>query len=236
MTTTTLESTHREPHKSHRAAWLRAAVLGADDGIVSTASLTLGVAAAHSSPSAVLTAGLAGLIAGALSMAAGEYVSVSSQRDAERADLAIEAAELERFPEAELKELTQIYVGRGLAPDLAHQVAVQLHAHDALASHARDELGIDHESLSNPWLAAVSSAASFALGALLPLVAALIWRGPATSWFIAAIALVALAILGAAGAFVGGGHQWRAAFRVLLGGGLAMLITTLIGHLVGAAV
>jgi len=224
-----------EGHKSHRAAWLRASVLGADDGIVSTASLILGVAAANASTQTILTAGVAGLIAGALSMAAGEYVSVSSQRDSERSDLRIEAGELKAFPEEELHELEDIYMRRGLTPDLAHQVAVQLHEHDALAAHARDELGIDHESLAKPFQAAISSAASFACGALLPLLAAIIWHGAAGSWAIVITALVALCISGGIGAFIGGGSRWRAALRVLVGGGLAMLITSIVGRLVGTA-
>jgi len=224
-----------EGHKSHRAAWLRASVLGADDGIVSTASLMLGVAAANASTQAILTAGIAGLIAGALSMAAGEYVSVSSQRDSEKSDLRIEAGELAAFPNEELHELEDIYMRRGLTPGLARQVAVQLHKHDALAAHARDELGIDHESLAKPLQAAVSSAGSFACGALLPLMAAIVWRGSASSWAIVITALLALSISGSVGAFIGGGNRWRAGLRVLVGGGLAMLITSIIGHFVGAA-
>lgn len=224
----------REDHKSHRAGWLRAAVLGADDGIVSTASLMLGVAGAHASKPAILTAGLAGLIAGALSMAVGEYVSVGSQRDSENADLVIEARELEAFADEELEELKQIYVDRGLTPELAHQVATQLHERDALGAHARDELGIDHEDLSNPTQAAVSSALSFASGAALPVIAAIIFSGAASSWAIVVTALGALAILGALGAVVGGGHKTRAALRVLIGGAAAMLVTYLVGHLVGA--
>jgi VIT1/CCC1 family predicted Fe2+/Mn2+ transporter len=222
-----------EGHKSHRAAWLRASVLGADDGIVSTASLMLGVAAANASKQSILTAGIAGLIAGALSMAAGEYVSVSSQRDSERADLHMEAHELAAFPEEELHELEDIYIRRGLTPGLARQVATQLHEHDALAAHARDELGIDHASLAKPLQAAVSSAASFACGAFLPLLAAIIWSGSASTWAIVATALVGLSISGSVGAFIGGGNRWRAGLRVLAGGGLAMLITSIVGHLVG---
>lgn len=227
---------HQKGHKSHRAAWLRAAVLGADDGIVSTASLMLGVAAAHSSRQAVLTAGLAGLIAGALSMAAGEYVSVSSQRDSERADLVLEDYELRTYAKEELQELTNIYIDRGLDAALALQVAQQLHDHDALAAHARDELGIDHESLAKPFQAAFSSAASFTAGALLPLLAALIFHDTLASWAIAIVSITALATLGATGAVVGGGSRSRAALRVFVGGGLAMLVTTLIGRLIGAAV
>ena len=224
-----------EGHKSHRAGWLRAAVLGADDGIVSTASLMLGVAAASSSRQAVFTAGIAGLIAGALSMAAGEYVSVSSQRDSERADLHLEAGELKAFPKEELHELADIYMRRGLTPALAQRVAEQLHAYDALAAHARDELGIDGDDLARPLQAAVSSAASFAIGAALPLLAALPFHGATANWSIVLVALVALWFSGAAGAHIGGGSRVRAAARVFMGGGLAMLVTSLIGKLVGAA-
>lgn len=224
-----------EGHKSHRAAWLRAAVLGANDGIVSTASLMLGVAAASASKQAILTAGVAGLIAGAMSMAAGEYVSVSSQRDSERADLKLEASELADNPKEELHELQDIYVQRGLQPELALQVAQQLHEHDALAAHARDELGIDHDDLAKPLQAAVSSAVSFTVGAILPVLAAIIWTGAASSWAIVIVSLLALAVSGSIGAFIGGGHRIRAALRVLVGGGLAMLITALVGHLVGTS-
>ena len=224
-----------EGHKSHRAAWLRAAVLGADDGIVSTASLMLGVAAAQSSKQAVLTAGVAGLIAGALSMAAGEYVSVSSQRDAERADLHMERRELAENPDAEEHELADIYIRRGLEPKLAMQVARQLHARDALAAHARDELGIDHETLANPLQAAVSSAGSFTAGGLIPVVMGVVFSGAAAAWAIALTAAVALAASGAGGAYIGGGSKVRAGLRVLTGGGLAMALTALVGHFVGAA-
>lgn len=239
MTTSDIHANHPVPrhegHKSHRAAWLRAAVLGADDGIVSTASLMLGVAAAHASQNTILTAGIAGLIAGALSMAAGEFVSVSSQRDSERADLRMEASELASFPKEELHELMDIYIRRGLAPELAQQVAQQLHTHDALAAHARDELGIDHTSLAKPSQAAVSSAISFACGAVLPLLAALPWHGTTGAWAIVVVSLAALGASGGIGAHIGGGARWRAALRVFVGGGLAMLITSIIGHFVGAA-
>jgi len=222
-----------EGHKSHRAAWLRASVLGADDGIVSTASLMLGVAATSASKQAVLTAGIAGLIAGAMSMAAGEYVSVSSQRDSERADLHMEAGELKAFPKEELHELKDIYIQRGLTPDLAQQVAVQLHKHDALAAHARDELGIDQQSLAKPLQAASSSAISFACGGALPLLAAIAWSGTANSWAIVVTALASLSISGGIGARIGGGNKWRAGLRVLGGGGLAMLITSVVGRVIG---
>lgn len=229
-----IQSPHpEEMHRSHRAPWLRAAVLGVNDGIVSTSSLMLGVLAATPSPKAILTAGIAGLCAGALSMAVGEYVSVSSQRDSERADIEIERRSLEANPEAELAELQQIYVDRGLTADLAAQVAQQLHDHDAVKAHVRDELGIDHEDLSNPLQAAFASAAMFSAGALVPILAALItWEGK-RAWLIVGFSLFALAISGGIGAYVGGGHKVRAALRVLLGGGFAMAITAFIGSLVG---
>ncbi|MGF7228528.1 MAG: VIT1/CCC1 transporter family protein [Candidatus Saccharibacteria bacterium] len=222
-----------EAHKSHRAAWLRAAVLGVDDGIVSTSSLMLGVLAAASSHSAILTAGVAGLAAGALSMAVGEYVSVSSQRDSEKADIAIEERSLKNNPREELAELAAIYEGRGLDADLAQKVAVQLHAHDAVAAHARDELGIDHEALANPVQAALASAVAFSIGAVVPIVAAVATHGHASAWAIVIASLAALGISGAIGAFIGGGHKVMAAARVFFGGGAAMAITALIGHLVG---
>ena len=223
-----------ELHKSHRAAWLRAAVLGVNDGTVSTASLMLGVATASTSQTAVLTAGIAGLAAGALSMAVGEYVSVSSQRDSERADIAIEVRSLAANPDEELLELAHIYESRGLKPALALQVAEQLHGHDALAAHARDELGIDHEALSNPMQAALASAFAFSIGAVVPIVATILASGPKAAWSIVGASLVALAISGAVGAYIGGGHRLRAAARVLLGGAAAMAITAGIGHLIGS--
>jgi len=224
-----------ETHKSHRSAWLRAAVLGVNDGVVSTSSLMLGVATASTSRVAVLTAGIAGLAAGALSMAVGEYVSVSSQRDSEQADIAIEARSLEANPAEELEELALIYQERGLTPELARQVAQQLHNHDAVSAHARDELGIDRQALANPLQAGLASATSFSIGALVPIVAALAVTGATSSWAIVLASLVTLAISGAVGAVIGGGHKVRAAARVLVGGGLAMAITALIGHLVGAS-
>lgn len=224
-----------EPHKSQRSPWLRAAVLGVNDGLVSTSSLMLGVLAAQANSSTILTAGIAGLVAGAMSMAAGEYVSVSSQRDAERADIAIERRSLAQNPAAELAELAGIYEERGLEPALARQVAQQLHAHDAVAAHARDELGIDHDDLSNPGQASIASAASFALGALVPIIAALLAPQSVSGWVIVIVTLVALAISGAVGAFIGGGHRILAALRVFVGGGLAMVITALIGHFIGRA-
>ena len=222
-----------EIHRSHRAPWLRAAVLGVNDGIVSTSSLMLGVLAADSSSKAILIAGIAGLVAGALSMAAGEYVSVSSQRDSERADIDIERRSLEANPDAELTELKEIYMQRGLDEALASKVALQLHDHDAIGAHARDELGIDHEALSNPMQAAIASAATFSLGAMVPIVAALLPWEKGRGLLIVVSSLIALAISGGIGAYVGGGHKVRAALRVLVGGGLAMAITALIGSLIG---
>lgn len=225
-----------DTHKSHRSNWLRAGVLGVNDGVVSTASLMLGVSAASTSKTAVLTAGLAGLAAGALSMAVGEYVSVSSQRDSEKADLDIEQRSLDANPREELYELTQIYVKRGLEPKLAKQVAEQLHRHDALAAHARDELGIDHESLANPLQAAVASAVAFSAGAAVPILATIATSASMHVTGIVLASLVALGISGAIGAYIGGGHRLRAAARVFVGGGLAMAITAGIGHLIGSAV
>ncbi|CAN5133066.1 VIT family protein [soil metagenome] len=227
------QSPHTETHKSHRGAWLRAAVLGVNDGIVSTSSIMLGVLAASQSDSAILTAGVAGLVAGAMSMAAGEYVSVSSQRDSEKADIAIERKSLTDNPDEELAELAWIYEQRGLDAKLAKQVAVQLHEHDAVAAHARDELGIDHEALANPTQAAAASAVAFSGGAIVPIAAAILVSSEAGVWAITISSLAALAISGAVGAYIGGGHRVIAALRVLFGGGLAMAITYLIGHLIG---
>ncbi len=224
-----------EAHRSERGGWLRAAVLGADDGIVSTASLMLGVAAASvsSSPHTVLVAGVAGLVAGAMSMAAGEYVSVSSQHDAERADIALETKELATSPEDELQELVAIYRKRGLDPALATRVAEQLSARSALATHLRDELGLDDAALAKPLQAAFVSAASFASLGLLPIVALVV---APSAWRVAAIvatSLASLAILGAVGGRLGGAPLARAATRATLGGGFAMAVTALLGHLLG---
>jgi VIT1/CCC1 family predicted Fe2+/Mn2+ transporter len=224
-----------ETHRSHRAGWLRAAVLGADDGIVSTSSLMIGVAAAGTSPKTILAAGIAGLVAGALSMAAGEYVSVSSQRDAEEADIDIEARSLKANPKAELAELAHIYERRGLDKDLAAQVARQLHAGDAVKAHARDELGIDESTLARPLQAAAVSALTFSLGAVVPILAALLARSTSAVPLIVGLSLAALAVSGSIGAYLGGAHRVRAAVRVLVGGGLAMAVTALIGRLVGAS-
>jgi VIT1/CCC1 family predicted Fe2+/Mn2+ transporter len=225
-----------EMHRSGRVGWLRAAVLGSDDAIVSTASLMIGVAAASATKSAVLVAGVAGLVAGAMSMAVGEYVSVSSQRDAEQADIGLETQELASEPEAELQELALIYVKRGLEKDLALKVAEQLSAHDRLGAHMRDELGIDQTSLARPLQAAWISAASFASFAIVPIVALLVspaaWRIP----MIAVFSLVSLASLGAFGGHLGGAPLGRAALRVTIGGALAMTVTALIGKILGVSV
>lgn len=208
-------------------------MLGANDGIVSTASLIVGIAATTTSTTAIVTAGAAGLVAGALSMAAGEYVSVSSQRDAEHADVARERRELAEFPEAELRELTEIYVNRGLDRELAGAVARQLHEHDALESHLRDELGLDASNLAQPVLAATTSASAFAVGALIPLLAAILGG---RSIVVAAIAVTTLAALGLWSARIGGASQRPAAFRVVIGGALAMGISAALGSLIGATV
>ena len=225
---------HSEFHRTGRAAWLRAAVLGADDGLISTSSLMIGVAAAHGSGTGVLIAGLAGLVGGSLSMAAGEYVSVSSQADSETADLARERRELATSPEAEHRELAGIYVSRGLTPELADQVAIQLAAHDALAAHARDELGITEHSRARPLTAAIASATSFALGALFPLLVAVFCMPDRTSVVIFGSTFVLLLMLGALAARLGGATQLRGALRVGFWGVLAMLVTGLAGHLVGS--
>lgn len=222
-----------EPHKSHRSNWLRASVLGVNDGIVSTSSLMLGVLAAAASHAAILTAGIAGLTAGALSMAVGEYVSVSSQKDSEKSDLRMEQESLSENPVQELDELTSIYESRGLDKKLARQVAEKLHEHSALDAHARDELGIDQEALSRPTQAAAASALAFSIGAIVPILAALALPGHGSGVLIVSASLLALAISGAVGAYIGGGHKVVAALRVFIGGGAAMAITALIGHLIG---
>jgi VIT1/CCC1 family predicted Fe2+/Mn2+ transporter len=209
-------------------------VLGANDGIVSTASLVVGVAAAHSGRSAVLLAGLAGMVAGAMSMAAGEYVSVSSQADTEKADLARERKELAESPEAELRELQQIYVKRGLDADLALRVARQLSAGDILAAHARDELGITDAQAANPIQAAAASAATFSVGAALPLIVAALAPASAVIEIVAIASLISLAVLGALAAGAGGASRIRGAVRVTFWSALALAITALVGHLFGA--
>ncbi|MFO0987651.1 MAG: VIT family protein [Alphaproteobacteria bacterium] len=227
---------HAETHLVHRIGWLRAAVLGANDGIVSTASLIVGVAAASAPASAILVAGVAGTVAGALSMAAGEYVSVSSQSDTEKADLARERRELASQPSVERAELAQIYVQRGVELELALRVADQLMAKDALGSHARDELGISEATAARPLQAALASAATFALGAALPLLMVLVSPRSALVPVVAIASLVFLALLGAVGAKAGGANVWTAMVRVAFWGALAMGLTAGIGALVGTAV
>jgi vacuolar iron transporter family protein len=225
---------HLEGHRSDRVGWLRAAVLGANDGIVSTASLMIGVAAAGTGIDTVLTSGLAGLVAGAMSMAAGEYVSVHSQADTESADLERERAELAADPAAEQRELQAIYVARGLTPELAGQVAQQLMQHDALGAHARDELGISEQLSARPVQAALASAASFAVGAALPLGVAWLVPEPALVGWMAGSSLALLAALGAVAARAGGAPLVPAAARVAAWGALAMVITAGAGWLFGA--
>lgn len=227
---------HAERHLSHRAGWLRASVLGANDGIVSTASLVLGVAAADTATSTVLTAGIAGLVAGSLSMAVGEYVSVSSQRDTERADIAKERQELATVPDRELAELAAIYRHKGLSPELARQVAEELSQGDVLKVHLQEELGITEETLARPVQAAVVSAASFAAGAALPLLSIGVAGASVRVGVTLVLALVALAVLGGLAARLGGAPVGRAVARVVVGGAVAMSLTMFAGRLVGAAV
>ncbi len=226
----------KERHAVSRIGWLRAAVLGANDGIVSTASLICGMAASASGRGDILLAGVAGLVAGALSMAAGEYVSVSSQADTEAADLATERRELAEMPEHELNELAGIYRGRGLDPALAMQVAQQLTAHDALGAHARDELGITEQLSARPVQAALTSAAMFSVGAALPLATAWLSPRPQMVWAVAGASLVFLALLGMVGARAGGSPMLRPTLRVTFWGVLAMAATAAIGSLFGTAV
>lgn len=231
-----MRALHRERHRTAHVGWLRAAVLGANDGIVSTASLVLGVAAAHGSHGSILVAGVAGLVAGAMSMAAGEYISVYSQADTEAADLARERAELKSDRPAEQEELTAIYEQRGLDRALAQQVAVQLMAHDALGAHARDELGISEELKARPLQAALASAASFAAGAILPLIVTLLSPERFLVAAVAGTALVFLAALGMIAARVGGAPPVRGAVRVTFWSALAMAVTMGVGALFGTAV
>ena len=224
---------HLEFHRLHRIGWLRAAVLGANDGIVSTASLVIGVASAGASHEAILITGVAGLVSGAMSMAAGEFVSVSSQADTEAADIARETEELVTQPEHELEELTGIYIGRGLTPDLAKQVAVQLTEHDALGAHARDELGIIEIMNARPIQAAIASAGTFATGAALPLLVIFIAPPSITLPLVAGMSLVFLATLGGLAAKAGGANLWLGTARVAFWGALAMLATAGVGSLFG---
>lgn len=227
---------HPESHLVARIGWLRAAVLGANDGIVSTASLIVGVAAASAATSEVLVAGVAGLVAGAMSMAAGEYVSVSSQSDTEQADLAREREELARQPQFEREELARIYINRGVEADLARQVADQLMAKDALTAHARDELGISEVTTARPIQAAMTSAATFAVGAALPLAMVVLLPGSLLVAGVSIASLIFLALLGAIGARTGGANVVRATVRVTFWGALAMALTAGIGSIYGTVV
>lgn len=222
-----------ERHRTDRVGWLRAAVLGADDGILSTASLILGVAAAHGSRGSILIAGVAGLVAGAMSMAAGEYVSVQSQADAERADLKLERSELKTDDRGEHRELAAIYVGRGLSPALAAQVANELMAHDALGAHARDELGISEALKARPLQAAIASAASFSLGAAMPLLVGAAAPLQTLSIAVSATSMICLAVLGGLAAHAGGASVTAGTVRVAFWGAIAMAVTTASGALLG---
>ena len=226
---------HIERHRTHRIGWLRAAVLGANDGIVSTASLVLGVAAAGANSQSILIAGVAGLVAGAMSMAAGEYVSVSSQADTERADLDRERKELAADPKYEHAELMAIYVGRGLDVKLASSVATQLMSHDALGAHGRDELGISDTLTAQPVQAALTSASTFSVGAVLPLLVVLLMPVSALMWAVSGSSLLFLALLGSLAAHAGGASVITAAARVTFWGSLAMALTAGVGALFGAA-
>lgn len=227
---------HKESHRTARIGWLRAAVLGANDGIVSTASLVVGVAAANAVRADVLVAGIAGLVAGAMSMAAGEYVSVSSQADTEQADLVRERRELDTDWESEVAELTGIYTRRGIEPALARQVAEQLMAHDALAAHAQDELGISENLSARPIQAAFASAGSFAVGAVMPLAVVLVVPESSLVVAVSLVSLVFLALLGVLAANAGGSSVLKGAFRVTFWGALAMGLTALVGALFGTVV
>ncbi|MEX2481059.1 MAG: VIT family protein [Gammaproteobacteria bacterium] len=224
---------HEENHKSHRVGWLRAAVLGANDGIVSTASLVIGVAAADAGREDILLAGIAGLVAGAMSMAAGEYVSVSSQADTERADLALERRSLAEDRESELDELAGIYEGRGLTPALAREVARQLMAHDALGAHARDEIGISHVVRAKPVLASLSSGGTFTIGAALPLATIVVVPLQHMIFVVGVLSLVFLAALGGVAARIGGASMLKGAARVSFWGALAMVLTAIVGKTFG---
>ncbi|WP_262071216.1 VIT family protein [Stenotrophomonas sp. Marseille-Q5258] len=226
---------HQEVHRSDRAGWLRAAVLGANDGIVSVAGLVVGIAASGASATTVLATGIAGTVAGAMSMAAGEYVSVQSQADTEQADLLVEKRELRDDPHSELQELAAIYRHRGLTAELAHEVAVQLTAHDALGAHARDELGITEELRARPIQAALASAGAFAVGAALPVVTALLAPHALVAQITTAVTLVGLGLTGAIAARVGGARPLRGALRVMFWGALAMAAAAAIGRLFDTA-
>ena len=231
-----MRARHKENHLIGRIGWLRAAVLGANDGLISTASLIVGVAAASTARHEILVAGVAGLVAGAASMAAGEYVSVSSQADTERADMARERKELAEEPEAELKELAAIYEQRGVEPALARKVAEQMMAKDAFAAHVRDELGLADHVVARPVQAALASAATFAAGAAFPLVVSMVAPAGAITWTVSVACILGLAALGAVGARAGGAGMLKASFRVVFWGAVALLSTAAIGSLVGRAV
>jgi len=230
------QPTHRETHRSDRIGWLRAAVLGANDGAVSVASVVVGVAAANgTTPESILLAGVAATVAGAMSMAAGEYVSVQSQVDTEKADLELEMRELAENPESEIEELAAIYVGRGLDQHLARRVAEQLSAHDALGAHTRDELGITETLRARPVQAALSSAAAFILGAIIPLLAALVFPNDHVIWGVSAATLLALMLLGGLAGYAGGASVVRGALRVTLWGAVAMALTAVVGSFFGVS-
>ena len=226
-----MHSIHHEPHFSNRNNWLRATVLGANDGLISTASLLMGVAAAQVDGHVLMLTGVASLIAGAISMAAGEYVSVSSQSDTEKADLAKEAYELEHNAERELTELTHIYINRGLTPELAHEVAVALTHHDALEAHARDEIGILEQTAARPFTAAFSSASAFTVGSLFPLVSILVLPSHLLDQGVMLVGVLSLGIMGALASYAGGGSMWKGALRVMIWGIVAMLFSFWIGSL-----
>ncbi len=229
--TASKEMPHEQQHKAHRTGWIRAAVLGANDGIVSTASLIVGVAAAQSTQANIVLAGTAGLVAGAISMASGEYVSVKSQQDTEKADLKIESDSLEKNWAAEQDELAQIYRKRGLEKDLADEVARQLMKHDALAAHARDDIGLTEELSARPLQAAATSAGTFAAGAIIPLLMAMISPMEMILWFVPLLAFVLLGLLGGLAALAGGASAWRGALRVCIWGSVAMGLTAAVGSL-----
>jgi len=223
------ETPHNEHHYISRSGWLRAAVLGANDGIISVSSLVIGVAAASGDARAILVAGVAGLVAGAMSMAAGEYVSVCSQSDLEKADLARERHELTVNPDFELQELTDIYIERGVSPELAREVSLQLTAKDALATHAREELGISHLTTARPLQAAMASAAAFSCGAAFPLLSVILIPQEIFVYGVSAVTILLLGMLGAVSGFIGGAHPLRPALRIMFWGAAAMAITALIG-------
>ena len=233
---TNLTTPREEKHKSQRSPWLRAAVLGVNDGIVSTSSLMLGVLGASANQTAIVTAGIAGLVAGAISMGVGEYVSVSSQKDSEKSDIAIEKRALELHPNEKLTELALLYEKRGVDKDTAFVVAKQLQAHDAVGAYVKDALNIDQAILANPVQAAIASVASFSIGAIIPIIATLLSTGPNRIYLIVGASIIGLAISGTIGAYIGGGNKIIAALRVLIGGVIGMAITYGIGLLIGHAV